>query len=439
MEPNRTATALPLSAYVLLVWDGRRTIAAAAIVCGLLALATVFVAPSVYEAELTVLVLPPTFKEEIPPNTAVNGYNPRTLATLMPPRFAVETYQALAQSPSLLLDVSNALDLDPASFPDLVARCNVRLVQLGSRTPQFGTTYADALVFSMRDKDPESAAHFVEQWTALYIERIDKLNGDVTDRTAKLVDTMYAAAKEKLTAAEKQYEAFKKQWNLALLEAEKAGYEKLISDLEADLEQTELAIVTTSTLLDKTREQLAGKERIESLFQAPSADAYWITKKAAEGGPRAKPITPDDGLRTEVRNPEYLEIKTEESGAEQRFSQSNAKKNELATRIEAVRQRVQKVNEDLATQRLVETALEREVKTHEESYQLAAKSKDMSEFAIANRESDLHIFGDAVAPALPVSIPKSYRVVLGCVLGALLGAAYVLVRHALKQIAPAAT
>lgn len=422
-------------AYVKLLWNGRRTIFFAAIVCAVLSLIASLMVPRTYEARMTVLVAPPTFKEGIPEPPQAIGYSPRSLAILMPPPFAVETYQTLARSPNMLKEVSEALQLAPDSLSDLIGRCDVSLVALGSRTPQFGTTYADTLVFTVRANDPELAAKTVETWTSLFIARIDRLTGDLTDRTVRLVDTMYDDAKAKLQETEKQYESFQKQWNLTLLETEKTALEKLVGELEVEYQQNEIAAASTAERLAKTREQLASKDRIESLFQAPSADAYWITKQAAEAGQKAKPIEPEDGLRTEIHNPEYLEIKSAELLAEQELSEATAKRTELTTRIAAVREQVQKLQEDLATQKLVDTALLRELKTHGDTYELASKSKDKARFADASRESDLVIVSDAAAPGQPADVSRSLRVVIGFMLGAVLGTLYVLLRHALTAIA----
>lgn len=413
------------------VWDARWKVAAGAAACAVITGILGMLLPAHYQTSITVLVAPPTFKEAIPDATQTNPYTPRSLATLMPSPLPVETYRVLAQSPDLLDEIIQSLEL-PMRISQLRDDISVELIQLGSRTPQFGTTYSDALVLTVTADTPERAAQIAQRWAELLVARAEKIASENIDKTVALVDTMYDSSRKTLAGAEKDLETFQKQWNLDLLEKEKLELEKLVAELRVELERTELDIAKNQKLLETARAQLAEEPRIDTLFRAPTDDVYWLSKQQSGG---ESPLGPKDGLRTEVFNPQYEEIKKSEIQAEQTLEAALAARADLTSRIENVTEQIDKIQRDLAEQRIVDTRLKREIEIQEDAFNLVARSRERAKFAQASRDGDLYIAGRAVELRRPVGLPLPVKIGLAAVLGALLVGAYFVLQFELRLLA----
>lgn len=392
--------------------------------CGLIVAVLSAVSPPRFESSISLAVSPPPFKDT--PSRSRSDPSAQELSEMMPRVLSVEVYRTLALSDDLIQDLIETADLEDTGIKDLRSRLRVELVRLGSRSSVRGTEYGELIQFFGTGTDPSSTSRMVTSWAEIFKHRIDALSVAGLNQALSSLNTMYSSTQSDLSSAEDFLARFREEWNLDLLNQEKKSKEDLLTELQTELDHTEITVAELGARLQALQHHTETERRIERLFKAPSADVYWLLNKDEEGQPD-NDIGPEDGLLTEVLNPIYeisrkaaIQVEQDLRGMEANQLQTRLKVRQLETEIESAQA-------ILATQSLVETRLTRQVETFVKTNDLLAEKLELAKIASENRISDIQILGRAVVPDNPIRLNWSARILTGLLLGALIGLAYVVI------------
>ena len=390
--------------------------------CGLIVAVLSAVSPPRFESSISLAVSPPPFKDT--PSRSRSDPSAQELSEMMPRVLSVEVYRTLALSDDLIQDLIETADLEDTGIKDLRSRLRVELVRLGSRSSVRGTEYGELIQFFGTGTDPSSTSRMVTSWAEIFKQRVDALSVAGLNQALSSLNAMYSGAQSDLSSAEDSLARFREEWNLDLLTQEKTSKEDLLTELQTELDHTEIKVAELRARLEALHQHTETEERIGRLFQAPSPDVYWLLNKD-EDGKSTNDIGPEDGLLTEVLNPIYEYSRTTAIQLGQDLRGMEAKQLQTGLKIRQLETEIESVQASLATQGLVETRLTRQVETFVETNDLLAEKLELAKIAGENQISDIQMLGRAVVPDSPMRANWSVRILTGMLLGALIGLAYV--------------
>ena len=234
----------------LVLWRGRWTIVALVIVAALAAGVggRILITPS-YETEATLLIMPPTYQSAI---------NPEPLP--------LQTYQALALTPSIANEVIDRLQLEDAKGTELAASSVLKAISAEISAPQGTRTDNGQIAGILRIKvtwdDPDKAKDIANVWADVFMDNTSHIRKSESDEIAQVILNQFASTEEALEDAE-----------TGLLEFRASGGIPLVSQ-EVKLLTTQLGkrreyILSMQSELESKRHQLETlSKQVDSLEQA---------------------------------------------------------------------------------------------------------------------------------------------------------------------------
>ena len=354
--------------------------------------------PKTYESTVTLLVFPPTFKEQ---STTFTSGDPSqsggSIATMMPRALPVEAYKMIALSPTVLAEVIHQVPLENTTIRDLESRLKVELVQMGSRGSQ-GILYTRALVFRGKAKSSELAANTVEAWAKVFKEQVDGVAEKGIGETFTILDTLHSDTKTELEKADLALAEHLKAWNLELVKAQLDAKQNQCTEFEGSLKQTEVELASGEMKLKALEEECAKEPLKNVYFRAPSDDAYWIT--AIQNGGKPK-VQPDQGLRTEEPNPTYEQVRWLVVTEKEDFDGLKAKKEAILLKLGELKKEMEALTATLADKTVERNKLTRESESLKTNYGVVRSEYMKGRMANLTKASDIVIAGEAVVPDSP--------------------------------------
>lgn len=410
--------------YLRLVWENRTRILVGTLVFALLGLFQVWWSQDVYEAKATLLISPPSIKAP-GPNAAGN----QALAALIPPALPLETYLTLAKSPDLVQEVIRGTALQNAPIESALNRLRV-IQQEGGRRGGGGIPYAQTIQFACRHDDPEVAGEVVQRWAETFKARMDGLTRQGIKETSELVDSMYSQARDDLDEAEQALQAFEKEWNVTLIEQERAAKELALTERLVELNSKRVESAGERARMEMLASALADEERTIVLRKAPPEEAYWEARMQGNG----EAITSDDVLQTEELNPHYAQIQLNLMTTHMEVEYLEDSSTSLAEHVEMLREDIEALNRLQAEKQLERNRLQREVDSRETTYKLVLDKREQAKIARVSAASDVIIASNAVVPERPLADTAwQLKVAAFALFGFLLSIGYVVFAHALEQ------
>lgn len=400
--------------------------------CAILALPVVLLKAKTYDAEVTLLVSPPAFKDRPKP---VNSNDPNaqqaTIADMMPKALPMETYKVIALSAPVLDEVIRRVPLKDIGVKALQNGLEVELVQLGSRGAQ-GILYTQALTFHARAKDSELAAKTAQAWAEVFKEHVDKTVSQGVNETFSLLDALHSTTMTEFEKADLALAEHTKLWNVDLLKAQVEAKQKEYTEFEGSLKQTEVELASAERKLASLESELALEPQKNVFFRAPSDDAYWIA--GLDNASQSK-SEPDKGLRTEEPNPNYVTIRTMVVTAKEELEGLKAKKESILLKVDELKKELNDLTATLADKTVERNKLIRESESLKASYAAVRSEYEKGRMAHQTHASDIVIAGNAVPPDVPSSPSNPKVVIFAAVMGTLLTGAF-LVAKELSEVTP---
>jgi len=425
--------------YLSLVIRRWYVVAVGVVVCAGLAAGVTLTGPKTYESSVTVLVYPPIFKEIAQPNPRPSE-TMIDLAELMPRTLPVETYRILAETEWMFAQVK--VELENMGFnvrdmksEDLKRNCRIDLIKLGGKTAGGGVLYSRAMVFHAKANQPELAKAIAQQWARLFKDKVDGLTKTGRDDTTRLIEQMWKKSRKDLQDAEKKVELFDVKWNLPLMQQRLDQKQLDLTTFESELNMVEIDIAALAASLKGIQEELKEEKKIETLFKAPPEEVYFTQKLAATTG-QGETLGPENGLRTEELNPNYMTFREEEVFALSDIEGLRAEKTIIVGKIEKLAAEVEQLRKDLTEQTVVRTQLVRDQENRSERYTLVARKLEATKIAKMNEQSDIEIAADAVLAGEPAGVKGSAKVAAAGMVGALLSIGYIVASASLAGSLP---
>jgi capsular polysaccharide biosynthesis protein len=369
--------------------------------------------PKIYDAEITLLVSPPEFKESNSTSNAISQPGQlSSIAEMMPQALPMEAYKAIALSAPLLDEVIQRLSLEDTGLRGFRKQLEVELVQMGG--PARGTVYTLLLIFHAKADSPELAAKTAQTWADMFKEHVDGLASKGIGETFSLLADLHRNNEGELDQAALALAEHRKVWNLELSEAQLDAKQAQYTSFEGTLKQTEVEFATEEMKLRALETELAKEDKKDVYFRAPSDDAYWIAGLQNGGEPK---IEPEKGLRTEELNPIYEVIRTSVVNAESEVEGLKATKGVLVQKLGEIKKEIDALTTTLSDETVERDKLTREWESLSISYIAVRAKYELGRMADQTRASDIQVAGKAVASDEPVTWSITRLLLVGAVLG----------------------
>lgn len=420
-----------LSLPVLFAWvrNNWRKMAAGGIVLALLSFPVVLLQSKVYDSTAILLVSPPAFKDsEVQGARGTNVQSPG-IGELLPRTLPVEAYKAIAVSDPILHEVIQKVPLEETGTTALRNRLEVELVQMGSRSAQ-GVVYTQTLLFRAKADSPELAAQTAQTWAEVFKEQVDDVASKGVGETFSLLNTLHETTKEQFEQAKSALAEHEKTWNLDLIKAQIAAKQSQFTSFEEKLKQSEVEIASTGQELKRLEEELINEPQKLTYFRAPSDDAYWITAQA-DGEPT---VEPEQGLRTEEPNTNYVQIRSQVVTAKSRLDGLKAEREAIQLKLDELKTEIDDLVATSADQSVEREKLTLDSTSLESSYKIVREEYEKGRMADQTQASDIVIVGNAIAPESPSGPNVRLEVLVAAMLGVLLVGAYLAFRDISKMV-----
>jgi uncharacterized protein involved in exopolysaccharide biosynthesis len=403
---------ISLRELYLILKRGLLGIVAFAVVAGLAThLITSFIPPS-YEAEATVLVMPPPVRVE----------GPRNLRFVPSSEVSFEAYQTLAESRGVLEAAVQRVDSD-LSPRDLAAAGRLSRLLGPQRADQAAPL---SVVHTVRHQDPLQAAALADAWAQSALETVREALlanlGPVDATTAEEVERL----RRELETVEVRWHDFKAQDRGAILQAR-------LNDLTSSLAQGE-------EYLNELERRLATARAQRELLTARLADtppanegALELLTPLARGGGAEGATAP---LMVMGSSPGTLVAALDQSElqrVELAISGLAAERDLLAMQLEAYQQQADTLLSEIAALELERAALERELTRARAAYEDVVALQPLITFVGALSPTGARMLSGAAVPTDPVAPRRTLSTLIAVVLAAMVATVFVFLREAVRD------
>ncbi len=417
-----------LSLPILLAWFRANCIKIflGGVVFGLVSIPLTLIKKETYESAATLLVAPPMFKDRdettISRNTA--GQHNRSIAELMPRTLPVEAYKAIALSGPILAQVINEVPLD-IGIAVLQERLDVELIKMDGVLATTGMVYTQALMFRAKAHTPELAAKTAQTWAEIFKVQVDEVAAKGIKDTFALLETLHGHSKKELELSDVALAEHKKAWNLGLIQAQLATKQTQYTEFERSLNEIELSLAAQEMKLKVLDKEIEREPQKIVYFRAPSDDAYWIAGLHQED---SSTIEPERGMRTEVSNPIYLQIRTSVVTTREAIGGLRVTKDTTVAKLVELETEMTALMEKLYDKTVERSKFTRESDSLKSSYSVVRSEYERGRMAHQTQSSDIVIAGAAVPVYQPISWGPAKLIVVAAFLGMLLTAGFLMLK-----------
>jgi hypothetical protein len=182
-------------------------------------------------------------------------------------------------------------------------------------------------------------------------------------------------------------------------------------------------------VLDKEIER---EPQINVYFRAPSDDAYWIADLHQEDN---STVEPERGLRTEVSNPNYVQIRTSVVLARELIEGFRATRDTTVAILVELETEMEALMGKLYDKTVERGKLTRELDSLKSSYSVVRTEYERGRMAYQTQSSDIVIAGAAVPVHQPISWGHATFIVVAAFAGMLLTGGFLMLKK-LSEMVP---
>jgi uncharacterized protein involved in exopolysaccharide biosynthesis len=403
---------ISLRELYLILKRGLPGIVAFAIVAGLTTFLVASFIPPSYEAEATVLVMPPPVRVE----------GPRNLRFVPSSEVSFEAYQTLAESRGVFEAAVQRVDSD-LSPRDLAAAGRLSRLLGPQRADQASPL---SVVHTVRHQDPLQAAALADAWAQSTLETVREALlanlAPVDATTAEEVERL----QQHLETVEVRWHDFQAQDRGAILQARLDNLTTRLAQGEARLNELERKLATAQAQRELLTARLAdappaSQGALELLTPLPRGE-----KAESDTAPLMVMGSSPNALVAALDQSELQRVELAISGLE-------AERELLATQLEAYQQQADTLLADIAALELERTALERELTRARAAYEDVVALQPLITFVGALSPTGARMLSGAAVPSDPVSPRRALSTLIATTLAALIALVFVFLREAVRD------
>lgn len=257
MNENNTETLNSWKTVGILL-KNRRVILGGTLLCMAIAAIVSLVIPKVYEAEATLLIMPPKFQTELAPNV-----------------LSIPAYQTILEGKEIIKQVIDKLKLKNITFEDLQKTMKTKLTIEETGINQ--RSYSPVISLIVQGKSPKEAADIANTWAEVFLEKNKQINNVETEESYDFLTEQFSQTTSSLVEAEEKLKVFKDSHDLEVVKEQIANLQKKLYGEETVSSGGEKGLITVYNDLKYDLDtKIARLNRLIKQVDAQEFNGSWI-------------------------------------------------------------------------------------------------------------------------------------------------------------------
>jgi len=411
---------ISLRELIEILLQGKWLIAAltviAVVVSGVLSF---FVLEPTYEARATMLVVQP----KIEPANRDDGVLSRYLQSIAEStQLSLDTYVNLVKNPALLDRVRNRLELDPHEYT---------IRRMGDMIKVYTPEKTNLIEIVITHTDSELAATMANTLAEEFVGFINEQSKERINQSTVVLEQQLVSEEEKLNAALDAYTSFlSESRGVAHLEQAYNAKIALLTQFQTELAETKVALNTTRAGLAEGERELANLSQFITTEKSLVEDNLMRDYVKDATGKNLNQLAHLKMENQEV-NEAYIDLLKLVNMDRMAVKQLENKLASLEESIAQTAKEIEMLQIELAEKKAVEERLLNKLDNAKRTYDRLVEKYDEAQIASAidSAEAQINLVAPAWVPVTPVGPRKMLNLAIAGVLGVMVGAFVVFIRH----------
>lgn len=411
---------ISLRELIEILLQGKWLIAAltviAVVVSGVLSF---FVLEPTYEARATMLVVQP----KIEPANRDDGVLSRYLQSIAEStQLSLDTYVNLVKNPALLDRVRNRLELDPHEYT---------IRRMGDMIKVYTSEKTNLIEIVITHTDSELAATMANTLAEEFVGFINEQSKERINQSIVVLEQQLVSEEEKLNAALDAYTSFlSESRGVAHLEQAYNAKIALLTQFQTELAETKVALNTTRAGLAEGERELANLSQFITTEKSLVEDNLMRDYVKDATGKNLNQLAHLKMENQEV-NEAYIDLLKLVNMDRMAVKQLENKLASLEESIAQTAKEIEMLQIELAEKKAVEERLLNKLDNAKRTYDRLVEKYDEAQIASAidSAEAQINLVAPAWVPVTPVGPRKMLNLAVAGVLGVMVGAFVVFIRH----------
>lgn len=411
---------ISLRELIEILLQGKWLIAAltviAVVVSGVLSF---FVLEPTYEARATMLVVQP----KIEPANRDDGVLSRYLQSIAEStQLSLDTYVNLVKNPALLDRVRNRLELDPHEYT---------IRRMGDMIKVYTPEKTNLIEIVITHTDSELAATMANTLAEEFVGFINEQSKERINQSIVVLEQQLVSEEEKLNAALDAYTSFlSESRGVAHLEQAYNAKIALLTQFQTELAETKVALNTTRAGLAEGERELANLSQFITTEKSLVEDNLMRDYVKDATGKNLNQLAHLKMENQEV-NEAYIDLLKLVNMDRMAVKQLENKLASLEESIAQTAKEIEMLQIELAEKKAVEERLLNKLDNAKRTYDRLVEKYDEAQIASAidSAEAQINLVAPAWVPVTPVGPRKMLNLAVAGVLGVMVGAFVVFIRH----------
>ncbi len=411
---------ISLRELIEILLQGKWLIAAltviAVVVSGVLSF---FVLEPTYEARATMLVVQP----KIEPANRDDGVLSRYLQSIAEStQLSLDTYVNLVKNPALLDRVRNRLELDPHEYT---------IRRMGDMIKVYTPEKTNLIEIVITHTDSELAATMANTLAEEFVGFINEQSKERINQSIVVLEQQLVSEEEKLNAALDAYTSFlSESQGVAHLEQAYNAKIALLTQFQTELAKTKVALNTTRAGLAEGERELANLSQFITTEKSLVEDNLMRDYVKDATGKNLNQLAHLKMENQEV-NEAYIDLLKLVNMDRMAVKQLENKLASLEESIAQTAKEIEMLQIELAEKKAVEERLLNKLDNAKRTYDRLVEKYDEAQIASAidSAEAQINLVAPARVPVTPVGPRKMLNLAVAGVLGVMVGAFVVFIRH----------
>ena len=365
-------------------------------------LVSFFYLKPVYEASAILMISKPKYQVELEPK----------IQTQFTSEVSLATYESLIKDREIEKEVIKKLNLDQPPYeltPDsLQEMISIELLE-----------NTNLIKLNLQTGDPKLAKDIANVWAALFVEKNKDLNLQESKEAQGFIKEQLIIADRNLSKIEEEIREFDETNNIEIMDNEIKG--KTAEALNYDLR---LADIKLSLQKEKARKEqviiaLNEQDKVLKLSKSITEDQFFHQLMSNITNANFSDVNLT--YISEEINPIYYNLVEQLISTDISINSSQAEEKQLKENIDDYWERIGKLKQELAQEKLTQSRLEREYNTAKGVYGVLSQKNEEVKIAVATESGLIKIASLAYEPTSPIKPNKKLNILISGVLGLFVG------------------
>ena len=366
------------------------------------ALVSYFYLKPVYEASTILMISKPKYQVELEPK----------IQTQFTPEVSLATYESLIKDRKIEEEVIKKLNLDQPPY-ELTPDSLQGMITIES------LKNTNLIKMNLQAGEAKLAKDIANVWAALFVEKNKDLNLQESKEAQGFIEEQLKISNQNLSKIEEEIREFNETNKIEILDNEIKGKATKILNYDLRLADIKLSLQKEKARKEQVIIALNEQDKVVKLSKSITDDQFFHQLISS--------LT-NDNLNninliyvSEEINPIYYDLVQQLISTDISINSLQAEEKQLKENIYDYWERIGKLKQELAQEKLTQSRLEREYNTAKGVYSVLSQKNEEVKIAVATESGLVKIASLAYEPRFPIKPNKKLNILIAGVLGLFVG------------------